>query len=200
MSTKIASLILAAGSSSRMQGKIKQLLPWKKTTLLGHAIAQATSVLEHCYVVLGANSEVIKDSIPPGVHIIYNKEWRQGMGSSIATGAASMLKEKADLDGILILLADQPLLDASYYNNMLENFDLNKQGIVATAYGNTVGVPAIFHRSFFSQLCALNQDFGAKQIIKKNLTNTLATQPKGKELDVDTIQNYNQLIDNKNIT
>ena len=53
---KLAVLILAAGASSRM-GKPKQLLPWKNTTLLGHAIAQAKKVSTAVFVVLGANAE-----------------------------------------------------------------------------------------------------------------------------------------------
>ncbi|MBG7631334.1 MAG: NTP transferase domain-containing protein, partial [Bacteroidetes bacterium] len=52
----IAMLILAAGESKRMNG-IKQLLPWKNTTLLGNAIEQGlNSNVNLVYVVLGANS------------------------------------------------------------------------------------------------------------------------------------------------
>ena len=51
---KIATIILAAGESKRMDG-IKQLLPWKDSTLLGHAITQSLqSSTNEIYVVLGA--------------------------------------------------------------------------------------------------------------------------------------------------
>ena len=46
----IAVLILAAGASTRM-GTIKQLLPWAKTNLLGHAIEQAKNITDHVYAV-----------------------------------------------------------------------------------------------------------------------------------------------------
>ena len=56
----IAMVILAAGAATRMQA-IKQLLPWKKTTLLGNAIEQGLqSNVDKVYVVLGANASKIK--------------------------------------------------------------------------------------------------------------------------------------------
>jgi len=37
--TKVAAVVVAAGASRRMSG-IKQLLPWKHTTMLGYVIEQ----------------------------------------------------------------------------------------------------------------------------------------------------------------
>jgi molybdenum cofactor cytidylyltransferase len=57
---KIAIIILAAGSSSRM-GKIKQLLKFKDNTLLETAIEAATASNGNAvFCVLGAHSEIIK--------------------------------------------------------------------------------------------------------------------------------------------
>jgi len=81
----IAMVILAAGAASRMQA-IKQLLPWKKTTLLGNAIEQGLqSNVDKVYVVLGANASKIKKQILNyPIQIIEHKNWQLGIGSSIA--------------------------------------------------------------------------------------------------------------------
>ena len=64
---KIAILILAAGSASRM-GKVKQLLSYKHTTLLGHAIEQALKTpADGIYCILGADASVIQKEIPKQV-------------------------------------------------------------------------------------------------------------------------------------
>ncbi|MDP2058234.1 MAG: NTP transferase domain-containing protein, partial [Flavobacteriaceae bacterium] len=59
---KIISVILAAGEAKRM-GKTKQLLPWGKQTLIEHAIHQhLLANVSAVYVVLGADSENIKNT------------------------------------------------------------------------------------------------------------------------------------------
>ena len=51
MTEQISTIILAAGASTRMQGTVKQLLTWGKTTLLGNAIEQVKPVSSQVYVV-----------------------------------------------------------------------------------------------------------------------------------------------------
>jgi len=190
---KISILILAAGASSRMKGKAKQLLPWKDTTLLGHAIVQAKKVSDSVTVVYGANSEQIKSAIPNTVESIQNSNWELGMGSSISKGVQHILKENPSPDGILITLVDQPLLDAPYLNQLKSGFEKDLSKITATAYGEKVGAPAIFPKHLFLELTQLSGDFGARQIINAHKKQISVLQPEGKEIDIDTIETYNQL-------
>ncbi|MCR9263071.1 MAG: nucleotidyltransferase family protein [Flavobacteriaceae bacterium] len=190
---KISILILAAGASSRMKGKAKQLLPWKDTTLLGHAIVQAKKVSDSVTVVYGANSEQIKSAIPNTVESIQNSDWELGMGSSISKGVQHILKENPSPDGILITLVDQPLLDAPYLNQLKSGFEKDLSKITATAYGEKVGAPAIFPKHLFLELTQLSGDFGARQIINAHKKQISVLQPEGKEIDIDTIETYNQL-------
>ncbi len=91
----IAILIMAAGESSRMKD-IKQLLPWKGTNLLLHSLNILLEVQqEHIYMVLGANSDVIKTKTrlaSQPVVLIENDQWRNGLGSSISHGVDFVLK------------------------------------------------------------------------------------------------------------
>lgn len=189
----ISILILAAGASSRMKGKAKQLLPWKDTTLFGHALEQAKKVSDSVTVVLGARAERIQNAIPGTVESIHNSDWDMGMGSSISKGIQHILKENPSADGILIMLVDQPLLDAAYLNQLKSEFERDLSKITATAYGEKIGVPAIFPKHLFLELTQLDGDIGARQIIKSHKKQISVLQPEGKEIDIDTLETYNQL-------
>lgn len=198
MSEGISILILAAGASTRMGDRVKQLLPWGTRTLLENAIDTAKQITDSVFVVLGANREAIEKVISLDVKTIYNPNWQSGMGSSISIGVEGILKQAEDQKGMLIVLADQPLIDETYLNELKEEFNKGIFKIVATSYGNRLGVPAIFHQSIIPELMNLNEDYGARHIIKKYQTHLKQVFPKGKELDVDTLENYTQLVDKFN--
>lgn len=193
-SPNIAILILAAGASSRM-GRTKQLLPWKNTTLLGNAIHTAkTSRASLVTVVLGANAKSIQKEIAQNdIEIIENTVWQSGLGSSIAVGTKFLLKSHPKTNAILVMLADQPLVDADYLNTMLIAFNENGNG-VATAYKNRAGVPALFPASYFGKLITLGDDFGAQDIINDPNESFSVLEPGIKTRDIDTKSDYEDLI------
>lgn len=193
----IAVLILAAGSSSRM-GQPKQLLPWKDTTLLGNAIRNAVALNpKSVIVVLGANAKVIREGIADNkFEVIENLQWKSGLGTSIAAGMNFLLKKKSEFDAVLIVLADQPLIDSDYLNLMITSFYNAPQSIIATSYKNRAGVPALFNSSYFYRLSQLEKDFGAKEIIDQNENDVLTIDPKNKSLDIDTQSEYQNIINN----
>jgi len=70
--------------------------------------------------------------------------------------------------------------------------------IVACAYQNTLGVPALFRRKLFPELLALDAQAGAKKLIKKYQSQTAAIRfPEG-AFDVDTPADYENLMKNFN--
>ncbi|MDT8414042.1 MAG: nucleotidyltransferase family protein [Flavobacteriaceae bacterium] len=193
-SKKIVSVVLAAGEAKRM-GKTKQLLPWGKQTLIEHVIEQhlQTEVPE-VYVVLGANFEEIKNQIKNyPVKILENTAWRSGLSTSIVAAAHHFAKEKVVADGILIALADQPLLDADYLKTMLQMFDGSSDNIVATAYEKKCGVPAVFPISYLDALSGLSGDTGASQLINVDKGRITAVDPGEKAIDIDTPEVYHQV-------
>jgi molybdenum cofactor cytidylyltransferase len=193
---KIAILILAAGESKRMNG-IKQLLPWKNTTLLGNAIEQAIqSKATAVYVVLGANADRIAPTIAQyKVQTIENKNWKNGLGNSIACGVDFIRETQGDYDAILITLADQPLLTADYYNLLMENYVQNKAKIIASETNNTPSVPAIFDAIYFEKLSQLNQDQGAKEIMIAAQNEVYRLPAVVNLVDVDTQIAYDKVYD-----
>lgn len=193
--SKIVVLILAGGKGSRM-GTIKQLLPWKDATLLENAIEQAKmSQASDIIVVLGAHATEIRSKISDkDILLVDNTEWESGLGTSISTGVNYIQNNIPHAEGVMVLLVDQPLIDTQYIDHMLDTFIKHSKGMVTTNYGNREGVPAIFDKNYFSDLKSLNKDFGAKELIQKNTHLNISLNPKGKELDIDTPEDYNTLL------
>jgi molybdenum cofactor cytidylyltransferase len=192
----IALIILAAGASTRMKD-VKQLLPWKNTTILGNAIEQGlASDADSVFVVLGANFELIRSKIHNyPVTILKNSNWKSGLGASISCAVNYVLDNKINFDGLLIMLADQPLIDTKYLNSLIKTFkEANLKQIVSTAYNTNVGVPAIFPATYYQELSTLNNDTGAKHILNSSKNIVKVLNASQKSADIDTIEDYKKLI------
>lgn len=185
-------VILAAGESKRM-GSPKQLLEWGNTTLLGHTIETALNLkAKKVIVVLGANFQAIKKEIEHyPITILNNKNWKKGLGKSLAFGIEFITSLEHNIDAVLVTLADQPLIDETYLNKLIELFNMN---IVATSYSNKkVGVPAIFDKKYFKDLLDLKDDYGAKNILNKYKFSVKVLKPEIDNLDLDSKSDYSSL-------
>lgn len=193
---KIAILILAAGEASRM-GTPKQLLPWKNTTLLGQVIENAKSTKQgNVFVVLGAYAaEIRKQFSVKDVSYVIHKDWKKGLGSSIAAGVQHIVSYNPGYKAVLLLLGDQPFVDAAYLELLISTFRKSDEGIVATGYGQKTGVPAIFDQVYFNRLTSLGGDIGAKHILEERSTEVVSLNANGLTTDVDTMTEYERLKD-----
>ena len=188
---KTAMIILAAGESNRM-GAVKQNLPWKNTTLLGHAIEQGSaSNIDKVFVVVGANAKPVINKISKyDITIIRNENWRQGMGTSIACAIRIFDEKSLHFDAIIIAVTDQPLIDSKHYNNLIYNLLKNSKTIVATQIDNRAGVPAIFSSKHFNALSKLDKDYGARKILRNNSEDIQTINIGAKAIDMDTMDTY----------
>jgi molybdenum cofactor cytidylyltransferase len=180
-------IILAAGASSRM-GRPKQLLPWRGRTLLRHAseTALATS-LRPVLVVLGCEAIACERELAGlNVHRVVNPDWSRGMGTSVACGIASLEHMDPSTTGALFMLVDQPDLTSSFLESIRERWEKGDRRIVATEYGGGGGVPALFSKSYFLELLALDSDRGARQIIAREKSAVALIQPPVELIDLDT--------------
>ncbi|MBT0608110.1 nucleotidyltransferase family protein [Aequorivita echinoideorum] len=195
---KIGIIILAAGASKRMKRK-KQMLPFKETTLLGNAleIAKMTSA-SRIICVLGAHfNEILNNHNFENIEVLENKNWEQGLGSSLAVGTEFLQKKHHEIDGILIMLADQPFVNSAYLNKLINTFSNMEEGILATNYSDHAGVPAIFPRKFYTDLNKLKGDEGAKSILQKYTDSVKISKYQTDTTDIDTPAAYENAIKQK---
>ena len=112
-------------------------------------------------VVLGANWEMIAPALLglASVTTALNLEWSKGLALSLATGLSTVIA-LTPCDAVLVTLADQPLVDAAALRRLIAAFD-GERRIVASAYDDTVGVPALFGHEHLNALMHLTGDAGA---------------------------------------
>ncbi len=191
---KIALLLLAAGGSRRM-GRPKQLLPWKDTILLDHALQTAvSSKADEVILILGAEAETIQKSLKRGrFNILIHKEWEKGLGSTIKKGVSYLETFDPLPQAVLIMLGEQPLLGADHLNSLIDQFKKGGKGIVATDYGAKLGVPAVFSREYFTKLARLQGDSGAGVLIASNVHSATGIPAGKRTADLDTPEDYQSL-------
>ena len=188
-----AIIILAAGASSRM-GLPKQNLNYKGETLLQLAVKSALAASETVLVVLGANREDIEYSIKDQpIDILYNTAWAEGMASSIRLAIDKLQTDYLQVDSVLLMLCDQPYVDADLLNKLLAEASASDKGIVASAYNDTLGVPVVFKASYFPYLVALKGHEGAKNLLMQHADDVVSIPFPLGGVDIDTLQDWEKL-------
>jgi len=191
-------VILAAGASTRL-GRPKQLLPWQGKTLLQHAVQMAQSITTQPVVVTGANADQLVAGLNHNpVQIVFNPEWQQGIASSIRCGLQALLNRTPAPDQVIFMVCDQPFVTTGLLLELVNERQNTHKPIVACAYGDTLGIPALFDKTMFSQLIDLQGDTGARKIINLHPDQTARVAfPEG-EFDIDTDAAYEALVQKMN--
>ncbi|GAB3858518.1 nucleotidyltransferase family protein [Hymenobacter terrigena] len=189
----VALLLLAAGASTRM-GRPKQLLPYHGRTLLRHAAE--TAVASGCapiVLVTGAlQEELLTEVSGLPIQSIHNPEWETGMASSIRAGLKAVAETSPT--AVLIMLTDQPLVTPELLQELIARQQQSQAPIVAAAYGDTLGVPAVFSYTLLPQLHQLQGRQGAGRLIA-SLGAAVGQVPfPAGLLDVDTPEQYAALL------
>jgi molybdenum cofactor cytidylyltransferase len=176
-------MVLAAGASRRF-GSPKQLVQFERRPLIQRVIAGATELAGAAVsVVLGAYAAEIGAALPPGsASIIINRDWQEGIASSIRAAVARL---PGACDGVLLLLADQPLVGSHSLNRLAAAWRRQPRSIVASRYGSVTGVPAIFPRWCFSDLASLRGDQGARILLRRYADHVVRLANPEAEVDID---------------
>jgi molybdenum cofactor cytidylyltransferase len=191
---KTGIILLAAGSSSRL-GRAKQLIEFQGKTLIKKSIEEAQNSQADCLVlVLGSNPELIQTGFDSSsTPFIVNPDWQHGMSSSMQAGLR-FLMEKEVIDQVLLMLCDQPFVDASLLDQLITAKEESGKKIVASAYSNTMGVPALFDGRYFEELLQLSGSEGAKKVIFNHQAEVHALDFPLGAMDLDTEEDVSQFL------
>ena len=129
------------------------------------------------------------------VSIIEHPNWSNGLGSSIAVGVKHAVTITANLDAVILLSCDQPFVNAATLRQLIQLHLENGKTIVASAYAETLGIPALFDRSCFGDLLQLRGDSGAKGIILARRHDVAPFDFPAAAIDIDTTADYEKLRD-----
>jgi molybdenum cofactor cytidylyltransferase len=166
----ICGIILAAGEGKRM-GKVKLTLPLGDKQLI-EWVLQAVKLApldKYFLVVRPEDKEMIKIGESWGAEIVLNPEYRSGMSSSIRKALDQISSEV--VEGIFILLGDQPLINPFIIFKMLKAFTPGKREIVVPFYKDKQGNPVLFDNYWKEELMKLSGDVGGRSLLKANPEN-----------------------------
>lgn len=191
---EVGAVILAAGSSSRM-GSPKQILPFRGMSLLRRAaLAALDAGCSPVIVVTGANAELSRRELDGlDVREASNPRWETGMASSIVAGLEGLVGADADTEAAVFMVCDQPHVTAGVISGLVSAHRVTGRPVVASTYGGSFGVPALFSRSLFAELARLEGGAGAKQVIQRYASEACFLPFQGGEVDVDTREDFSRL-------
>lgn len=187
---RIGSIVLAAGRSRRFGPENKLL-----AVLGGAAVVQRTAAAAHgaglddIIVVTGPDGDAIRDAlIGLPVRCVGCADDRDGLGYSIAAGAGALDR---DIDGVMILPGDMPLLSAASLRMLISVFGAQggRRIVHAADARGAQRNPVIWPRAVIAQLSALHGSDGAKALIR----DAIAVRIPERELhDIDDAEDFEQ--------
>ena len=156
--------------------------------------ASLASRLNKVFLVLGHQHKKILKALSENnksfqnnrLEIIINRQYRQGMSSSIRAGLTSI---KNTFGSVMFLLGDQPLVDSGLINLILKQFYKSGKNVCIPAYKGKRGNPTIFSSEYFNLLENVKGDSGGKDIIISNPDDvlTIETDSPACVYDIDTM-------------
>jgi molybdenum cofactor cytidylyltransferase len=165
----VAAVILAGGLSVRM-GAFKPLLPWGRTSILGHllnVLGRAGGV-DSVVIVTGHNANDIETAVGTrdGVVLAHNPEYaRAGMLSSIQTGLRAVPANSA---AVLLALVDQPGVQVKTLQTLLESRRATGASILIPRHGGQRGHPVIFSTEHVPEILALGPNKSLKTFMNRH--------------------------------
>ncbi|MFZ0497654.1 MAG: nucleotidyltransferase family protein [Steroidobacteraceae bacterium] len=177
-------IVLAAGGSTRF-GSAKQLVRIGDRPLLSLIAGRTAEVVGHALlIVLGAQAAELAPLLKhsPGSTVV-NRDWREGLGSSIRTGIARL---PPSCGAVMLVLADQACVTTDDLRRLAGAWRRQPLCVTAAQYGASVGAPAIFPRHLFSELSELRGDSGARVLLKRHADNLVRVPMASAAFDLDT--------------
>jgi molybdenum cofactor cytidylyltransferase len=188
---RFAALVLAAGGSSRL-GRPKQLLPYRDGLLLDAVLDLARAYpFAQRVLALGGSADEVRAAVDTnGFDVVINDEYTTGCSSSIARAISAV---GDDLDGIVLLLGDQPEVRADSIAALITG--RGNAPIAVTRYENGIGHPFALSRATFPALAALHGDRGVWKLIDRLGSAVARVRVEGQvPRDVDTEEDYLALL------
>lgn len=195
-------MVLAAGLSSRFDGPaVKQLACFEGETLVRRAVrTAAASSLDPLVVVVGHGEGEVRAALQ-GLDplLVTNPDYADGQSTSVRSGLEAAIIAGGELDGVLFLPVDQPLLDAGTIDRLIGVFrslgrQARERALVPTHRGRR-GAPVLFGADLFTRLCALERDQGGRRILESSPELAVAVELEREDalVDADTVDDLRQL-------
>jgi molybdenum cofactor cytidylyltransferase len=176
--------VLAAGPSTRF-GSPKPLVRLAGTPIVHQAAARAAAIAGHSVtIVLGADAREIAPALrQSAATVVVNRDWEEGLASSIRTAVRSAPPR---CDGLLLTLCDQVAVTADDLRRLYVAWRRHPILIAAALHGGAPGLPAIFPRWAFSDLLDLRGERDPRLVLRRCTDRLVRVPMSNAAVDLDT--------------
>jgi molybdenum cofactor cytidylyltransferase len=176
-------------------GKEKLLLKVKGIPMVERVLRAAQSSQIDELILIYQRDEIKEIAKKYGIKTVYNSYADEGQSAAVKLGVKC---SHPDSDGFMFLVGDQPYLNSSTINELIETFNSENDAIVVPIYNGARGNPVIFPSTLKEDLLKLVGDCGGRKIIEAMRDSIkLITIEKGIEgTDIDTEEEYKKLEEN----
>lgn len=191
---RFAAILLAAGESRRMGAVNKLALPIDGVPLLRRSALRLLDIgLTETVVVSGYRRQTTHDllrGVP--VELVHNHQYRDGQMTSVHCGLDAL---RRDCDGVLVCLADQPLLESGDLGRILAAFATRPDAILVPTFEGRRGNPIVLPHAQRDAILAGKANLGCRRLIDKHpeLVHAVEMENDHCVFDLDTPAAYLQL-------
>lgn len=162
--SKVGGILLAAGAGRRMGDRPKCLLMRDGLSLLQrHVQALSAAGLADLVVVLGHHApRILQELAGLSVRHVVNPDPDAGHVGSLRAGLSAL---PSDMDGVIVMLADQVLIDAQDVVDVLHAFECRPKGLqmLQPSVQGQPGHPVVFSAAVARQILAGDAMLGVRQ-------------------------------------
>ncbi len=179
-----AAVILAAGGGSRFVGPTHKLLaPLGAGRVVDHALDAARQAgLDATYLVTGA----IAIDPPPGVEVVPNGAWADGLATSLAAGIAAA--RAAGHLAVVVGLGDAPGATSEAWRRVAAMVDAP---VAVATYEGVRGHPVRLAAEVWDML-PVTGDTGARELLSGRVVPVVEVPCPGSPADIDTMEDLTQ--------
>jgi len=176
--------VLAAGRGVRFGGPTpKPLSVFRGRPLVAHAVnAALDSGLTPVVVVVSDDN--VEAVLASAIRVARNETPELGISSSLHA-ALRAVEADADIDGVVVGLADQPFVGADAYRRVARAYDHGARLAVAT-YGGRRANPVLVAREHWREALELTGDEGARVLLRRHGAVEVPCDGTGDATDIDT--------------
>jgi molybdenum cofactor cytidylyltransferase len=183
-------IVLAAGESRRM-GAPKLLLPLRGGSILRTVLDSVRRCrVGEILLVTGANREAIENEARgPSIRFVFNPSFAEGMLSSVVAAFGAL---PPDTDAALVFLGDQPSIDPSVVDELLDAHARTGRGLVVPTFEGRRGHPLLIDAKYRDAVLALDRAIGLRGLLRDHPDDVLEVSVAfpGILRDIDTPEDY----------
>ena len=190
-----SAVVLAAGTSSRMEGAHKMLLPLGARSVIRHTVEQVLAAGPHEVVVVtgykGREVGAVLAELP--VALQPNLRYEEGQMVSVAVGVGALARPT---DAIMVCLGDMVLLQPQDYRDLVAAYESAAEcSIVIPYHRDQRGNPIVFAASYAPEVVAGERKLGCRKLANAypDEVHRFAADHERYTTDMDTPDDYERV-------